>query len=277
MASAEKPDNSPLILITNDDGIQAAGIEALADAVRDVGEVVVVAPDRNRSGTSHAITLLEPLRCREIRPAWFECGGTPTDCVYLAAHEILKRRPSVVLSGVNAGPNLSFDVHYSGTFGGASEGTLLGIPSIAISLAELDGGSYAHAAMFAREVTVAALDGAIPRNTTLNINVPRGRPSRYQVTFLGHRLFQHSVHRRDDPRGAPYFWIGGEPAPPLDIPGSDCNAILDGIISVTPVSIDLTGWASMNRFLEKFKVGGLERVASVLPETPGDAQPEPYE
>ena len=126
----------PLILVTNDDGITAPGIIALARALEDLGDVAVIAPDTNRSGISHAISLLRPLRARTVRPSWWTVDGTPTDCVYLAIHQLLERKPTVVLSGINAGPNMSYDVHYSGTLGAAVEGTLLGIPSIAVSLVD---------------------------------------------------------------------------------------------------------------------------------------------
>ncbi len=265
----------PLILVTNDDGVTARGIEALAEAAHDLGEVVVFAPDRNRSGVSHMISLMAPLRCTEVRPGWFQTEGTPADCVYLAVHGLLERRPALVLSGVNAGPNLSFDVHYSGTVGGALEGTLLGLPSIAVSLTDPGSGSFELAAEFTVRIARHVLEFGLPGTSALNINVPGGRPTRFQTTFLGHRLFKHSVESRSDPRGRPYYWIGGEPAEPRDIPGSDCNAVADGIISVTPLIVDMTNVRALKNELGRIELPGVERVETVAP--PADLELWPIE
>lgn len=257
----------PLILVTNDDGVHAPGIEALAEAAAALGDVAVIGPDRNRSGVSHMISLMAPLRAHRVRPGWRSIDGSPADCVYLAAHELLPRTPDLVLSGVNAGPNLSFDVHYSGTVGAAMEGTLLGAPAIAISLTEPRSGSFELAARFGAELGARVLREGLPPHITLNVNVPGGRPETWQRTFLGHRLFKHSVERRDDPRGGTYYWIGGTPDAPHDIPGSDCNAVADGAISVTPLSTDLTARAID---LDGWDLGGFER-------RPGHAPPADIE
>lgn len=258
-------DTRPLILVTNDDGVHEPGIGALAEALEDVGEVVVIGPDRNCSGMSHRISLLHPLRGVEIRDGWWQVDGSPADCVYLGVHELLSRRPDLVISGINAGPNMSFDVHYSGTVGAAMEGTLLGVPSIAVSLTNPRTGSFELAAAFTAKLAVKVLKDGLPTNTTLNVNVPGGAPDRYQLTFLGHRLFRHSVHRRDDPRGAPYFWIGGEPAVHQDMPGSDCNAVAAGVISVTPLTVDLTHHNALSRHLADLELPGENRLASEPP------------
>ena len=221
------------------------------------------------------ISLMVPLRCNEVRPGWYQTEGMPADCVYLAVHRLLGRKPSLVLSGVNAGPNLSFDVHYSGTVGGAMEGTLLGIPSIAVSLTDPLNGSFELAAEFTARVAKRVLERGLPSTTALNINVPGGRPTRYQMTFLGHRLFKHSVDERRDPRGTPYYWIGGEPAEPRDIPGSDCNAIADGVISVTPVMVDMTNLRALREELGDLRVEGVERIARIEP--PSDLELWPAE
>ncbi|MEO1233343.1 MAG: 5'/3'-nucleotidase SurE [Myxococcota bacterium] len=213
---------------------------------------------------SSAISLHRPLRALEVRPGWWSVDGTPADCVYLGAHELLPRRPSLVLSGVNAGPNMSFDVHYSGTVGGAMEGTLLGVPGIAVSLTDRDG-SYAWSARFAVELARGCLAGGMPSNVALNVNVPGGEPREWQLTFLGHRLFRHAVHRRDDPRGGPYYWIGGEPSDPHDLPGSDCNALADGRISVTPLGVDLTASQGLQERFRDLTLEGAERVPSKAP------------
>lgn len=260
----------PTILITNDDGVDAPGLCALAEVAQELGDVVVCAPDRNRSGVSHMISLMAPLRVREVRPGWYETEGTPADCVYLAIHALLEHRPHLVISGVNAGPNLSFDVHYSGTVGAAMEGTLLGVPSIAVSLTDPHSGSFELAARFTIGVARTVLDGGLSdrrllQTTTFNINVPGGRPERYQMTFLGHRLFKHSVFAREDPRGMPYYWIGGEPDVPRDIPGSDCNAVASGVISVTPLMIDVTHQRALLDDFARMSVAGVERVDGVAP------------
>lgn len=265
LPAPDPSDDRPLVLVTNDDGVHEPGIAALAEAISAIAEVVVIAPDRNCSGMSHRISLLQPLRGIEVRPGWWQVDGSPADCVYLGVHELLPRRPDLVISGINAGPNMSFDVHYSGTVGAAMEGTLLGIPSIAVSLTHPRNGSYALAAEFTRKLAQRVLHEGIPTNITLNVNVPGGTPDKYQMTFLGHRLFRHSVHRRDDPRGTPYFWIGGEPDVHRDIPGSDCNAVADGFISVTPISVDMTHVNALTKHLADISLPDVERVEGVPP------------
>ncbi len=255
----------PLLLVTNDDGVLAPGIAALAEALLPVGDVVVVAPDRNRSGVSHMISLLKPLRAEMVRERWWMVDGSPADCVYLGVHELLERRPDLVVSGVNAGPNMSFDVHYSGTVGAAMEGTLLGVPSIAVSLTDPRTGSYSIAAQFAADVAARVLEEGLDSHTALNINVPGGSPRAWQLTFLGHRLFKHSVHRRDDPRGGVYYWIGGVPADPHDIPGSDCNAIAEGVISMTPLAVDVTSARHLGSGWESWQFSSAERVPGLPP------------
>lgn len=262
--TAQGSEAPPLILVTNDDGVHAPGIEALAEAAAELGEVVVIAPDRNQSGVSHAISLHRPLRALEVRAGWWSVDGTPADCVYLGVNELLPRRPKLVLSGVNSGPNMSFDVHYSGTVGGAMEGTLLGVPGIALSLTERQD-DFSWSARFGVELARKALAKGMPSNLALNVNVPGGQPKEWQLTFLGHRLFRHSVHRRDDPRGGTYYWIGGVPDDPHDLPGSDCNAIADGRISVTPLGVDLTAGRALQERFQELRLEGAERVPSKAP------------
>ncbi|MCK6552583.1 5'/3'-nucleotidase SurE [Myxococcota bacterium] len=251
------PDDRPLILVTNDDGVTAPGIAALAAALEAIGTVVVVAPDLNRSGESHKISLLDPIRLKQHRPGWWSTNGTPTDCVYLAVIEMLPRRPDLVVSGINAGPNLSHDVHYSGTVAAAVEGTLFEISSIAVSLVDVAHGSYALAAEFTKNLAARVLAmGGLPIGTTLNVNVPGGAPTRHQMTYLGHRSYRHSIHKRVDPRGGVYYWIGGMPDQPRDLEGSDCNAVGRGVISVTPLTIDMTNNRALARGLDRLEVAG---------------------
>jgi 5'-nucleotidase len=265
---ATRHQGPPLILITNDDGVRARGIEALARAAVEaqLGDVYVVAPDRDNSGISHALTLHEPLRVLDVRPGWMAVTGTPTDCVYLAAVEVLPRWPSLILSGINAGPNLSHDVHYSGTVAAAVEGTLFEISSIAVSLVDTTNGSYALAAQFTKNLAARVLArGGLPIGTTLNVNVPPGAPTRHQMTYLGHRSYRHSIHKRLDPRGGVYYWIGGMPDQPRDLEGSDCNAVGRGVISVTPLTIDLTNGRALSRGLDRLEVEGSTLEAAIPP------------
>jgi 5'-nucleotidase len=260
--------NRPLILVTNDDGITSRGIQALAEALSELGEVVVVAPDRNRSGVGHMISLLSPIRCREIRPGWWQSEGSPTDCVYLAVIELFKdRKISLIVSGINHGPNLSHDVHYSGTVAGAIEGTLFEISSIAVSLIDPQHGSFDLAARFTKNLGATILArGGLPIGCTLNVNVPPGEPRSHQITYVGHRSYRHSVHKRVDPRGLPYYWIGGMPDQPRDLPGSDCNAVGAGMISVTPLTIDATHSRMLkSEQWKKIEVEGSELQASRPP------------
>ncbi len=245
----------PLILVTNDDGIRAEGLRVLADALGRLGEVVVVAPDRNQSAVSHKITLHEPLRVFEQAPGRLAVGGTPVDCVYLAMNDLLPRAPNLVVSGINAGPNLGFDVHYSGTVGGAVEGTLQGVPSVAISLIDRHG-DYRHAANFTAALAESVLRTGLPEGVTLNVNVPAGSPNRARISTLGRRRYSHSVHRREDPRGEVYYWIGGAPADDREAEDSDCEAVRQGLIAVTPLFLDQTHRPSMGRDLERLELSG---------------------
>jgi 5'-nucleotidase len=253
----------PLILLTNDDGIWAPGIAALREAMEGLGEVHVVAPDRDQSAVSHMISLHHALRADAPKPGWWSVQGTPTDCVYLGSFELLGRKPDLVLSGVNAGANLSFDVHYSGTVSAAIEGTLLGIPSIALSLTDPKKGDFALAARFGRKLAEAVLQNGLPPGTTLNVNVPAGQPNAHQRTFLGRRGYAHSVHRRQDPRGRSYYWIGGPPAEAVEVPGSDCTAVARGLISVTPLQVDMTDRSLVRASRYELSVPGFSEVPPI--------------
>lgn len=254
---------SPLILLSNDDGVEAPGIEAARTALADLGEVWVVAPHENRSGTAQSISLHQPLRIRSVAPQIRAVTGTPADCVYVAFHRLLPRRPDLVVCGINHGPNLSFDVHYSGTAGGAREGTMQGVPSIAVSLVDPSEG-YAAAAAFTRRLAADVLEKGLPSDVTLNVNVPGGHPTEMQWTFQGHRLFHHSVETRRDPRGDEYCWIGGSPAVPRDLPGSDCDAVQRGVVSVCPLHVFSTHEGAFER-LQSRTVEGVECLPNSIP------------
>ncbi len=229
------------ILVSNDDGYQSEGIQALVEAVSPLGEVWVVAPDREQSASSHSLTIHRPLRVREVRPRWYSVNGTPSDCSYLAVHRFMKDGlPDLLVSGINHGANLAEDVIYSGTVAAAMEGALLGIPAIAFSLVTHDRYEFAEGARFARALVKTALERRWPR-MLLNVNIPGKAPLRgYRVTKLGRHSYGGGVLEARDPRGRCYYWIGGNEYQHEDLPGSDCNAVLDdGLISVTPLAFNL--------------------------------------
>jgi len=229
----------PLVLCSNDDGIDAPYLVALAALIEEFADVLVVAPERQRSAASHAITLHKPLRLTEIGPRRFSLSGTPVDCVYLGMLRLCDRPPAVVVSGINDGYNLGSDVFYSGTVAAAVEGALRGAAGIACSVAAH--ASDASAAIrFSAAVVRAALGEPIPAGTVLNVNMPGAGSDGYQWTTLGRRRYDDDVAERRDPRGRPYYWIGGGPAGHDDVAGSDCVAVAQGWNSITPLHLDLT-------------------------------------
>lgn len=242
------------VLLSNDDGVHARGLRALAEAFAGE-EVWVVAPDREQSAQSHAISLHRPLRITEVGPRRFAVDGTPTDAVWLGMNQVLRgRRPDVVVAGVNHGPNLGNDVLYSGTVAAAMEGALLGTHALAVSLAAPPPHDFGPAAAFAVALARRLVAAAPPRPVLLNVNVPAGPVRGWRATALGRRDYGTEVVEKVDPRGRKYYWIGGEGgARHDDIPGSDCNAIFaEGLATVTPLRLDWThhdlqealgGWA----------------------------------
>lgn len=235
-----------MILVSNDDGIQSQGLTALVEAVALIDEVVVVAPDRERSAVSHALTLEHPLRADQVRPGWWAVDGTPTDCINLALNGLLDERPWLVVSGINRGPNLGDDITYSGTVSAAMEAVLLGLPGVAFSQVGRAGFHYEAAASFATTLVGALRDQPLPADTLLNVNVPEGeRPRGYRVTRQGKRRYGDAVIEKVDPRGRKYYWIGGAELDFPDDDGSDFAAINAGCISVTPLHLDLTNYESM--------------------------------
>lgn len=237
------------ILITNDDGIGAPGITALAEALSKVAEVAVVAPDRERSAVAHSLTLHHPLRAIKIAPGRYSVDGTPTDCVNLGIHSLLDFQPNLVVSGINRGANLGDDVTYSGTVAAALEATLMGIPAFAISLASLeDGADYTYAARFAVRLATLLRDNGLPKDTFLNVNVPDS-PDVLSVapvvTAQGKRRYEGTIVDKVDPRGRSYYWIGTADLDFHDIEGSDYAAVKRGFISITPLHIDMTNHQSI--------------------------------
>jgi 5'-nucleotidase len=253
----------PLILVTNDDGVTAPGIRAAAEALREIADVIVCAPDRERSASSHALTLDRPLRVDELEPGVFSVDGTPADCTYLALLHLVPRAPALCVSGINYGYNLGSDIFYSGTVAGAVEAALRGVPSIAISMERHQPADFQPAARFVRALATEALErgeGAIPPSSLLNVNLPRGPVTDYQITFLGRRVYRDQVDVRQDLRGRSYYWIGGPEENATDAPGSDCSVVRAGLASVTPLGLDLTH-AGLLRELAGWQVGSFVRAA----------------
>jgi len=238
------------ILVTNDDGVHAEGIRALADALRPLGDITVVAPIQEASAIGHALTLRRPLRIETISPNVFAIDGTPTDCVNIAITHVLKDKPDLIVSGINKGWNLGDDVTYSGTVSGALEGALLSIPSIAVSAARIgDTSEFGPSARAAAIVAEAVLDRGMPKFTLLNINVPAGGNLGFRVTVQAKRNHVTSVTKRLDPRERPYYWIeeGLNEWEPHD--RSDYQAVRDGYISITPLQPDMTAHDAL-RYVE---------------------------
>ncbi len=233
----------PLILACNDDGVRAEGLKALVSGLESVGDVVVVAPDRERSAAGHSLTLTRPLRATSVAPGWYSVDGTPTDCVTLAVMELLDRRPALVAAGINHGSNLGDDVTYSGTVASAIEATLQGLPAFAISVAGHGHFEFQVAASCARRLAEEILRRGLPQGTLLNVNVPNlGRDAvrGWAVTRQGRRVYSETVVRKVDPRGHAYYWIGGAAPTWEQSGGTDFEAVRDGWVSVTPLHVDLT-------------------------------------
>ena len=233
------------ILVTNDDGVHSEGIHALAKALTRLGTVIVVAPHIEASAIGHALTLRRPLRMERLRDGVYEVDGTPTDCVNVAVTQLYSTPPDLVVSGINKGYNLGDDVTYSGTVSGALEGSLLGIPSIAVSLERTAEYDFTVAAETAATIAEAVIARGLPTRTFININVPAGTPRGTRVTVQSKRNHVTVVAEREDPRGRPYYWIeeGQNDWEPHD--RSDFQAVKDGFISVTPLQPDLTAHDAM--------------------------------
>ncbi len=256
------------ILITNDDGIYAEGIQMLCQALFPPAEslryeMLVVAPNHEQSAVGHAITMHRPLRAEKVRflhnpelEGW-SVNGTPSDCVKLAVEAILTAKPRLVISGINHGSNLGTDVLYSGTVSAAVEGVILGIPALAVSLTE--GDDFSYAVDFIRRLLPHVLQTRLPAGTLLNINIPAGGTHRIKgvkATVLGRRRYRNAFEQRTDPRGRVYYWLAGELVEEKGGEGTDVQAVMDGYISITPVYFNLTN----DSFLPE-----LEKIVDRLP------------
>jgi 5'-nucleotidase len=243
----------PTILISNDDGINSEGLHKLHEALKPLGEVYIVAPDRDQSAVSHSLSLHRPLRIEQMSDNIYIVDGTPTDCINLAINGILKdRKPDLVVSGINKGENLGDDITYSGTVSAAMEGALLGINSIAISLATKVNFNFDAASQYSRMIANYVLEKKLPEDTVLNVNIPNlpvGNIKGVLVTRQGKRVYGEPVVEKVDPRGKKYYWIGGYELGSVEIENSDITAVRDGYVSVTPICLDLTNYG----FLEKLR------------------------
>jgi 5'-nucleotidase len=254
------------ILITNDDGVHAEGLLALKRAIDPLAEVTVVAPDRPRSACGHSITLHKPLRLAQTTlgdgSRAYTSSGTPSDCVTLALLEVMReRKPELVISGINDGPNLGWDLTYSGTVSAAMEGAINGLQSFAISVAwrlervikeEEDDGpraptDFTQAARFAVRLVELLRTHPLPPHTLMNVNVPAGMPAGAEVTRQGIRRYPGRVESRLDPMGRPYYWLGGDlPEDEMEA-GTDVHAVASDRISVTPIQLDLTDYSVLKQ------------------------------
>ena len=230
------------ILITNDDGIHSDGIIALENALREIGDVFVVAPESEMSGASHSLTLSRPLRIRQIDERHWTVDGTPTDCVTFALNRILPReqRPDLCASGINHGENLGDDATYSGTVAGALESTILGVPGLAFSLVAGRNYDFTESARIAKEMAAKSLKEGLPDGTLLNINIPKTEIKGIRVTKQGFKNARPIISEHTDPRGKLYYWIGEERSGFHAEGGTDFEAIEEGYVSVTPMRSDLT-------------------------------------
>jgi 5'-nucleotidase len=223
------------ILVTNDDGIDSVGLLELMSALKEIGEVWVVAPNRNRSNASHALTLSTPVRLDKVEAGEkvrvYSTDGTPADCVYLALSHLLRdAKVDLVVSGINNGFNLADDLTYSGSVAAGLEAVLLDVPAIVVSLESFDPADIGVAKAFSRELALMVLNEPhrVPRGVFLNVNIPRGAVhANYRMTTVGRRQYSKDVRQNLDPKGKTYYWIGGDPLQHDDIPGSDCNTVLD--------------------------------------------------
>lgn len=255
------------ILVTNDDGVQAPGLLALVNGLKSVAEVSVVAPDRNWSASGHVKTMHRPLRANRTEladgtEAW-TTDGAPSDCVALALLGLIERKVDLLVSGINPTANVGYDVTYSGTVTAAMEGAINKIPSMAISLDTPDGMSESVNFKGAAEIGAALAKRLLAMKPTtftlLNVNVPYGLTApeaRYNLTRQGLRVYQDKLVQRLDPRGRPYYWIGGDPPTGVDEAGTDIGALAQGIVSITPLQLDLTDYQAMEDLTDLIRPNG---------------------
>jgi 5'-nucleotidase len=253
-----------MILVTNDDGVYSPGIQILAKRLHELDSVVIVAPDRERSAAGHSMTLHRPLLIEEIKDSVYSVNGTPTDCVNIAVKGLLKETPRLVVSGINKGPNLGDDVTYSGTVAGAIEARLLGVPSLAVSLAARNDFRFTEAAEVALRAAAMIFEHGLTEGTLLNINVPNLPITEIRgtvLTRLGKRIYHQMTVERVDPRGKRYYWIGGGEPDWEREEGTDFDAIDRNLVSITPLHLDLTDYSSFEKLKAMEKMAYAETPA----------------
>lgn len=256
------------ILVTNDDGIDSRGIKALVEVMKKLGKVIVVAPDRQQSAVGHALTVASPLRANAINrngePFGWAVSGTPADCVKLGVTTLLDQRPDMIVSGINHGSNTSVNAIYSGTVSAATEGTLMGIPSMAVSLATFNTeADLTLASKMAFEVASQLLSIGLPPGTLLNVNVPNIPANQHKgirITRQGHSEWRDTYHVRLDPQGQPYYWLSGEFVTVKEIEDADDIAVREGWTAITPIHYELTNFAEMDRLQQLFTNKPLQHV-----------------
>jgi 5'-nucleotidase len=260
MAPQRPPAAPPLILLTNDDGFFAEGIQALWSGLKGLGRLAIVAPDREKSASSLALSLRQPLRVQKIKTSVFAVDGTPADCIYLALKKLLPRVPDLIVSGMNPGPNLGQqDVAYSGTVAAAVQGTFFGVPAAAFSLiADADGDfHYRESAAVVREIVQRLLHRGLPAGVTLNVNIPPPPFKGLRITNVGLKIYEPEIIEKKDPRENSYYWLGrGNPRVDGDRE-SDVRAVQEGFISVTPLHHDPTDRRAMGLALIRDLAAGL--------------------
>ncbi len=249
----------PLFLLTNDDGYFSEGIKALREKLRSLGRVITVAPDRNLSGVGHSLTFTQPLRIRRVdEDFWTVIGGTPADCVHFGYYLFLEgKKPDLVCSGINEGPNLGEDITYSGTVSGAMEGRILGIPSIAFSAFGREDVDFSQIAEVAKKVVLKVLERGMPEDTYLNVNIPNLPEEEikgFMLTRQGRRAYKEKVLKLSDPSGRPLYWITAEEFGWHLEEGTDYWAVYHGYVSITPLQLDLTNYRAMEYFRGSFGV-----------------------
>lgn len=246
------------ILITNDDGIHSPGLTALQDALSPLGRVVVVAPDRDNSAISHALTMNRPLRLTQLDHDVYTVDGTPTDCVSIGLSKVLKHPPDLLVSGINSGPNIGDDITYSGTVSAAIEGTMYAVASMAVSLAGDPPFTYRDGNAIIYELARIVINSGLPANTLMNINIPASTPIKgIKVTRQGRRIWKQAVQEVKDPRGRVHYWIGG--GTPLFDSGKDTDvkAVSEGFVSISPIHLDLTNHEGISYFKEDLHLESL--------------------
>lgn len=248
------------ILVTNDDGVNSPGIRKLFSQMKKLGTAYIIAPDRERSAVSHALTMHRPLKVEKLGKNIYAINGTPTDCVAIGINKILPEKPALVVSGINRGANLGDDITYSGTVSAAIESTIMGIPAFAISLVTKDKNltiSYDAPAKIAYLIANYILENSLPYDTFLNVNVPDipfKKIKGIKLTRQGKRIYDNSIHETFDPHGEKYFWIGGGSPYWEHGEDTDIQAIEENYISVTPLHLDFTNYEALKFLKERFNI-----------------------